>query len=213
MLTGQHCSGHLLVFGALGFSPCVCYKWAFSQFNCHSPAKMTFLEHKSDHVASQFKTYQWPRNKAHFLTQQSRLPRCVVQFISSCPRFTSMKSALVPPIGNNCSHLTSDQSLLLHVLLFSRGFYLFANPQNQSSPSAKSYQAAFVPHILHQGCCHLPWLPTLRDHRFYFTEKPEVSTQGPSSLWIQPFSHHFPQASSLLSELLSSPNHPMFPYP
>lgn len=121
MLTGQHCSGHLLVFEALGFSPCVCYKWAFSQFNCHSPAKMTFLEHKSDHVASQFKTYQWPRNKAHFLTQQSRLPRCVVQFISSCPRFTSMKSALVPPIGNNCSHLTSDQSLSCCMYCFSPG--------------------------------------------------------------------------------------------
>lgn len=162
----QHCRVRLLVFEALDFSPCVCFKWAFFQFNCHSPAEMTFLEHKSDHAAPQFKTYRWPRDKAHFLTRQSRLPRCVVQFISSCPQFTSVKSALVPPVGNNLSHLTSDQSLPLQVLLFSRGVYLYADPQSQSSPSAKSYQAAFVPHILRQGCCHLPWPPTLRDHLF-----------------------------------------------
>lgn len=60
---GEHCTVWLLVFEALDFLLSAS-STDFFQIKYHNVVKMTFLEHKSNHVTPQFKTHQWPRNKA-----------------------------------------------------------------------------------------------------------------------------------------------------
>lgn len=84
----------------------------------------------------------------------------------------------VSPVGNSLSHLTSDQPFLLHVLLFSPRFHLFAYPQIESPSPAHSYQVAFAPHILtgllpSSLAPHAQWPPLL------FHRETKVSPMGP----------------------------------